>query len=410
MKEYSKQFDLAIENYIDNIESLRSTLPGILGILKKQSEKHAVEHQKFLDKECEYVPKKNHYLIIPENSRRNTVLKKAAIQSQIAHTMMSRNFLISIVSQFDTYIGQLMNCIFEIKPEIIDNSERQLSFSQLRTFPSVLDARSYIVEKEVESVLRDSHSEQFSWFEKKLDIKLRSDLPAWKDFIELTQRRNLFVHNNGKVSSQYINVCKLHEVSLSDNLKIGDELGSGLDYFENAFNCLFEIGLKLNQVLRRKLLPDNIEEADNSFLNITFDLIQNDQLKLAKELYDFADKYIRKYSKLDIELRILLNRAQTYKWLGNEDKCCNIIKSKDWSAYGELFKLSSSVLINDYDSAVSSMKKIGNNEEIVKKYCYSDWPIFKEFIQTDHFKATYKEIYGTDATSVEDQNATQQTI
>ena len=128
--------------------------------------------------------------------------------------IVARNFIVSILSQFDTYIGQLMKCVYRIKPDLIENSERQLSYAQLRNFSKIEDARNYIIEKEIETLLRESHSEQFRWFEKKLNIKLTQDLPIWKDFIELTQRRNLFVHNDGKVSSQYLNVCKKHGVDI----------------------------------------------------------------------------------------------------------------------------------------------------------------------------------------------------
>lgn len=400
------KFDIEIENFLNNIESLRSTLPGILKILSSQKNKAELEYKIFLQSECDYIEEESHYLIPPEKSRKYTKLKKASINTSIAHKMMVRNFVISLVSQFDTYIGELMSVVFEIKPEIIDNSERQLSFTQLRSFDTVLDARKYIVEKEVESVLRDSHTEQFSWFEKKLDIKLRSDLPAWKDFIELTQRRNLFVHNNGKVSNQYLNVCKDNCVQLEANLKPGSELTTNLQYFENAFSCLFEIGVKLNQVLRRKLLPKEIENADHSFLNISFELIHNEQYLLARELYEFADKYIRKYSNQDLEYRILLNRAQTHKWIGDNNKCKDIINSRDWTACGEIFKLASYVLIDDFENACKAMKSIGNNDKVLNKAYYNDWPIFKEFRNTSEFETTFMEIYGSNTKVIESDNVT----
>ena len=67
-----------------------------------------------------------------------------------------------------------------------------------------------------------------------------------------------------------------------------------------------EIGFKLNQVLRRNLLPKELEAADKSFLDITYELIDNKQFQLSKVLYDFESKYIKKYSNQDFELRMLL--------------------------------------------------------------------------------------------------------
>ncbi|MEM6380654.1 MAG: hypothetical protein AAF705_20895, partial [Bacteroidota bacterium] len=218
-----------------------------------------------------------------------------------------------------------------------------------------------------------------------------------------------FVHNDGKVSTQYLNVCKDHKVDLPKGLKAGDNLPVSKEYFEKAFDCLFEISLKLNQVLRRNLQPEQLKQADDSFMNITFELIQNKQYELAKIMFEFEDKYIKKYSNQDTELRILLNRAQTYKWLGDSDKCIEIIRSRDWSACGEILKMGSYVLLEEFKLASESMKLIGDNEKVIHKSSYTAWPIFKDFIHRDEFKATFKEIYKTDV-EVKEKNATQQNL
>jgi hypothetical protein len=386
-------FDKAIDSFINNIESLRSTFPLIVELLQLQKEKSIEAHTDFLNQKCSYLKEEKVYLIKPENSRVNLKLKKEVTNYRLAEKIFTRNFIVSLMSQFDTYIGDLVRCVFIFKPEIIDSSERKLTFAELKSFESIENAYEFIIDKEIESILRESYSDQFNWFEKKLGIKLRSDLPAWKSFIELSQRRNIFVHNDGKVSTQYLNVCKANECDLLNETKIGDILTVSKEYFENAFEILFEISFKLNQVLRRNIESKNLEQADDSFMNITYELIQNKQYELAKVLFEFEDKYINKYSSQDTELRILLNRAQTYKWMGKSEKCKEIIKSRDWSACGEIFKLATSVLMDEFQLASESMKLIGNNESVIHKSCYSDWPIFQEFVKSHEFKTVYDEIY-----------------
>ncbi|MGI4750174.1 MAG: hypothetical protein ACRYFB_06040 [Janthinobacterium lividum] len=392
-KIYSDSFDSAIEVFLTNIESLWKTLPTVLKTIDNHYETATNKHNKFLETNGIYSPEDNLYTIQPENSRKFKIFKKDVENSRVASVIIKRNFVVSLISQFDTYIGSLIKCIFLVRPDLINNSEKQLTYSQLRTFNNIDDAKEFIIEKEIETVLRESHTEQFRWFEKKLNINLLKDLPIWPTFIELTQRRNLFVHTNGIVSTQYINVCTENKVSMPKSISIGDVLDVDIDYFERAFVCLFEIGLKLNQVLRRNLLPDNIENADKSFLNISFELIQNNQYTLAKEIYDFADKYIKKYSNNDLALRIKLNRAQTYKWLDENEKCIDIVNSIDWSASGDLFKLASFVLRDDYLNAATTMRNIGDNSKVLEKSAYNDWPIFKEFKKTTEFKSAFKEIY-----------------
>lgn len=389
----TNNFDIALNKFLSHIESLWTSLPIVLRTIEKTQQASISEHGEFLKNNCEFVQEGNYYIITSEHNRKNSQLRKAVNNSTSAIKIIKRNFLVSLISQFDTYTSDLIKAIFEIRPEIINNSEKQLAFSELSKFESIKDAQNYIIEKEIETVLRENYTDQFKWFERKLNIQLRKDLPIWETFIEITQRRNLFVHNDGKVSSQYLSVCKENNLKIGDKIKLGVELSVGIKYFDKAFKCLFEIGVKLNQVLRRNLVPEEIEHADNSFLNISFELIQNRQYDLAKILYDFSDKYIKKYSKEDLRLRILLNGAQTYKWLDEDEKCKQIIKQVDWSATNDLFKLASNVLLDKFEEASLIMRNIGDNEKVIDKTYYRDWPIFKIFITTEFFKNAYIDIY-----------------
>jgi hypothetical protein len=404
IEEKSKHFDIAINKFLNHIESLWTSLPVVLKTIERTQRNANEERSEFLIKNCPLSEDKKHYIIPIEHNRRSNELRKAVDNSTTAIIIIKRNFLVSLISQFDTYVGDLIKAIFEVRPEIIQSSEKQLTFSELNKFDSIKDAQEYIIEKEIETVLRENYTEQFKWFENKLKIELRKDLPIWQTFIEITQRRNLFVHNDGKISTQYFSICKEHNVQLDDRLKVGDELEIGLKYFDKSFKCLFEIGVKLNQVIRRNLLPLEIEKADHSFLNISFELIQNRQLELAKTLYDFSDKYIKKHSNDDLKLRILINRAQTYKWLDKDKECKDIINSVDWTARGDLFKLASKVLIDDFHEASEIMKNIGDNEKIMNKSFYKDWPIFKKFRETELFKKTYVEIYNIEFEITEEKN------
>jgi hypothetical protein len=400
----TKEFDVALSKFLNHIESLWTSLPVVLKTIEKAQQSSVAEHNEFLKNNCQFLERENHYLVPAEHVRKNTQLRKAIDNSTAAIKIIKRNFLVSLISQFDTYTSELIKAIFKVRPEIINNSEKQLTFSELSKFNNIHDAQDYIIEKEIETVLRDSYLEQFKWFERKLNLQLRKDLPIWETFIEITQRRNLFVHNDGIVSSQYLSVCKEHNVKLDGKISIGTELKVGFKYFDRAFKCLFEIGVKLNQVIRRNLVPDEIEQSDHSFLNISFELIQNRQFDLAKVLYDFSDKYIKKYSTEDLRLRILLNRAQTYKWLEKDEDCIQIVKSVDWSATGDLFKLASNILLDKFEEAAQIMRNIGDNNKVVDKSCYKDWPIFKMFTRTEHFKNAYKEIYKTDFEIIEEKN------
>ena len=97
-------------------------------------------------------------------------LEKNASISSLASKIIPESLFVSLISQYDAFLNRLLRAVFEIKPEILNSSDRNLTFSQLVEMGSVSDAREYIIEKEIDTVLRKSHSEQFDYLENKLGM------------------------------------------------------------------------------------------------------------------------------------------------------------------------------------------------------------------------------------------------
>ncbi len=391
-----QSFEDDVYAFIDHIESLAVSLPMVLETVEASHQKAVKVRNEFLEKDCEkrLVEGELIYYVKAEHSSRNRLLLKEVNQSAIAQKILFRNYVVSLVSQFDSFIGSIIKTMFYLRPDLLNQSEKPLTFSNLMDFGSIETARNYIIEKEIESVLRENHANHFKWLESKLNVQLRKDLAIWPTFIELTERRNLYVHNNGIVSNQYIKICSEHKVNFEVEPKAGSELGVTIDYFDQAFKCVFELGIKLSQVMWRKLLPKKIEDSDRTLLNISFELIQNKQYVLAQELLDFCDKYITSFSSEDMKLRLIMNRAQAYKWQGNEETCKEIINKRDWTASSDMFKLASQVLLDDFENAFITMKSIGSSSDHINQTSYKEWPIFREFRKHEKFNDVYKEVFG----------------
>jgi hypothetical protein len=307
--------------------------------------------------------------------------------------LVPRGLFVALVSQLDAYVGALVKNFFRLRPEIVDTSGKSLTFSELAKFDSLQAARDYIVEKEIDALLRESHADQFDWLEKKFSIVLRKDLQVWPVFIEVTERRNLFVHTNGIVSRQYLDVCGKHSCQIHEGLRIGDALPLTREYFNAAYQCLFQIGVKLGQVLWRKLVPDQIANADGNLIQITYALISDGRYQLARELLDFAAALPR-HSAEDHRLRIVVNRAQTYKWLQDEKKCKEVLDAEDWSAMNLKFQLAHAVLTDNFAGAISIVTQIGKSEQELDKHSYREWPLFKEFRKYPDFITLFERIFG----------------
>lgn len=383
--------------FVQQIESLATSLPFVMVTLVALASGASDKFSKFLEKHGKTIKsskKQKAYTLPPQFRTQADKLQRECDNLKAGLTILPRQFVVSLVSQYDAFLGRLLRCLFYLQPGLLNATELNLSFAQLLEFRSLDSARDYLVEKEVEKILRMSHSDQFAWLENKFKTPLRKELLAWPIFVEVTERRNLFVHCNGVVSGQYLSVCKEHGVKWKDEApKIGEQLGASREYFDEAYRCLFEIAVKLSQVLWRKLSKDNLEPADKNLTDITYDLIVAEQYPLALNLLEFATTVLKNHSTDICRRTLIINRAQTYKWVGQPDKCRELIKAEDWSACDSRFQLAVAVLQDDFKTAAKIMKSIGPNGEMDES-SYKDWPLFKEFRKSSLFLETYKSIYG----------------
>jgi hypothetical protein len=222
-------------------------------------------------------------------------------------------------------------------------------------------------------------------------MPLRKNLPVWDKFIEITERRNLFVHCDGVVSSQYLKVCEKHNVDLSD-IKVNQRLSIDPEYFNKAYDCLFELAVKLTHTLWRKLLKEDLKNADRHLNDICFELLSNRQFGLADNLLKFACDQNNFFNDA-LKNVFVVNRALSMYLQNKPEDAKSIINQKDWSASSDDFKLAHLVLNENYDECYTLMKKIGKDGEVDKEN-YRTWPLFLKLRKEDRFKETYKEIFG----------------
>jgi hypothetical protein len=198
--------------FAQEIDGLADTLPLAQRAIVDARKSALDSLDKFLSDHClQKDPKTNSIRIPAEHVLRAQTLIRRQNRVRTAELLVPRSFLVNLVSQYDSFLGRLIRSLLLLRPEVLNGSEKTLSFSELVEFGSVEAARDHLIEKEVESVLRKSHTEQFEWLENKFKITLREDLSIWPDFVEITERRNLYVHTGGRVSSQYVQTCLKHK-------------------------------------------------------------------------------------------------------------------------------------------------------------------------------------------------------
>jgi hypothetical protein len=381
--------------FIGQIDGLADTLPYAVRSVQSARLSASSEYSEFLARECSEVEGSNprQYTIPAGGFFKYRRLMGRWEKADLAVQLVPRTFLVSLVSQFDAFLGRLIKRLFMLKPDALDSSESTMTLSELTEFGSIENARDYVIEKEIENALRKSHSEQFDWLQNKFGLKLREDLPVWPTFIEVTERRNLFVHSNGLVSRQYLAACRKQGCQIEPTTSPGKMLGVNRTYFEGAHDCLFEIGVKLAQVLWRKVEPRDIDAADQSLLCVGYDLIEQKRYRLARCILDFSTETLKRHGKEEIRLSMVVNRAQAYKWSGDNDAARKIIDAIDWSATAFKFQLAHAVLLGNFHMAIEIMTKIGDGDEALTPMAYREWPLFQEIRKTPQFSQKFEEIF-----------------
>ena len=390
-------FNSDAEWFVKQIGSRKRMLPLFAHLAATFTKRVDEDLDKFIDQHAYEKVYENEELIeyaVPADySGRHQLLTSSFNDSIIFTDLLPKMTLVSLVSIYDAYLARLVKTLFLVKPESLSLSNKQFTFAQLSEFETLDSAKEHVVDCEIESLLRDNHVKQFEWLEEKLGISLRKDLPVWKNFVELTERRNLLVHADGIVSKQYLTTCKNIKYPLDEALAVGDKLSVPQDYYTEACDCIAEIGIKLNQVMWRKLLPKDIEAADDSIVGVTYDLLLIREYSLAETLLRFATKHPIKNHSTEILLYLKVNLAISLKGQDKNTECCETLDSVDWSALADMFKLAAYVLKDEYDEAASIMTTIGSSGRPTKKE-YKVWPLFRWFRKTSQFKDAYERVFG----------------
>lgn len=392
-----------VDDYIHKLEALHEVIPYQMTMASALAQKSAKRHKKFLDENAEKIEEDDEttsYKLDFKISRASSRLGRRSDRAKTVLDLLPRNFVVSFVSEYDSFLGQLITKILRFKPEIIDSKDKSISLSDLVNLGSVDAAKDKIFAKEVESILRSSHADQFSWMEKAFDIPLTRGLESWPVFIELTERRNLFVHCDGVVSEQYLNVCRKHKAQIVPEIVVGTRLQAEKKYLKQSYEVLYEIGIKLSQVLWRKLSPSDLETAETSLSHFTYELLIEENYSLAKNLLDFACCTLKKWDSEGTRLVYVVNRALAYKFSGDNEMCQKILESEDWSACGDNYQLCVAVLKDDFEKAKRLVLRIGSAGS-VGEVDYIEWPCFKDFRSSDEFISAFTEVFGCPPSTIE---------
>lgn len=318
------------------------------------------------------------------------IQRKLVLLSHVSNSI-PRSLIVSLVSLLDNVISDTLKEIFTKKTDILKSSNKSISIEDIFSFSDINDLKNHFIEKEIESILRENHLKQLELLESKLSINLRSDSILIEKYIELTERRNLFVHTNGIVNDQYIlNMKKVNTNQNKEPVKKGDELICNQEYILKSIDLVLEFGIKFIQTIWRKHFPNDTEEADKKLNSLCYDLIFDEKYNLALIFLNFATSKEIKIKDGEVEHFLILNKAQTLKWMGKDDECQKLLNSRSWSGLNNQILVAKYSLDGQLEEALKLMVKLADSKEMDKLH-FKEWPIFKELRKHPNFSKLYKE-------------------
>ena len=393
VKEYS--FFNTLNLFLKKLDALNKSVMAIV-FLEKIQEVEQNKINNFITKKGRKIKKEKgliNFTLLPRDQEQYKKLKNDRENSRIAYEILPQSLLVSKVTQFDLFIGSLIKIILNLQNNIISD-EKILTFGDLKEFKTIKEAVNHVIEREIDNLLFDSHSAHLEWIGKKLNVNIKEELTLeWASFIEITERRNLYVHTNGFINNQYISKCKEHGFNLGKEHKNKAILEMTPDYFKNSSECLYKVAVKLTFIIWIKLIKNEKEIANRFFINeIIVELIKDNNYTLAKTLLQFS-KSLFSNNRDEAKKIITINLALVEKLIGNKEGAKSIINSEDWSSCKDDFKLVLSVLEEKYDEVFKLMEKIGKEGDLISEVSYINDPIYSELRQQPKFLEVYKKIY-----------------
>lgn len=324
------------------------------------------------------------------------VLERKKKQAERALALIPPSFVVALVSTYDSFFAGLVKSVYSFKPQKLLESQVQYTYSQLLEYSDIHDVKNNIISSTIEGLLRDSHVKQFDWLETAFGVGTLKKFEGWLDFVEITERRNLFVHSDGVVSEQYLKICNQNGVNVK-GVELGSKLGVDKNYISKTYRVLYRIGVMLTQILLNTLYLNeenrDTESLDAILINYVYELIFCGMNEEAVILSKFALGGKFHHTGKDRKF-IILNMAQAYKWQGNVEECTKTLDMIDNSDCSDEFMIPKLTLEDNFSEVCKRMRKIQRNSEILTPVNYRDWPFFKKLRKEVEFQVTFKEVFG----------------
>jgi hypothetical protein len=375
--------------FLNNLECLREMVDLVLPVLKnRDQERHErIEHlMEEIDSEKDKRPRLEYISLFKEFINHVQKIETGA-------RIFRQSVITSIVSHFDEFITDILKISYRYNPSWLMNPDKKISYKKILEISSIDSLKDEIITKEINELMRDSHFQQVTLLDDKLKLGIKTEFPYWLDFLEITERRNLYIHTGGFVSLQYLENCIKWKASIDESVKEGAYLFPSDDYIQKAIDCFYELSVRVAQASVRRMFPDSFDKLDRLLNNTSVELLVQERWELAERIFKFALSIPERMTSRSFRYYFLINICIAKKFAGKNFK--GDLGSVDWSPLHPMYHFAVSVLEDRFEDAERLMRSEAVREKVTEED-FKQWPLLKEFRKTEAFGEIYKEIFGKD--------------
>ncbi|MHA6481041.1 hypothetical protein ACX1C1_03855 [Paenibacillus sp. strain BS8-2] len=300
--------------------------------------------------------------------------------------ILNQSSLINLVVFFELLIANIIKYRLFKYPDAANLKDKTLTIDEIRRLGNFENAEAYLIENEVEGIIRQKHQEWFAYFKKNLKTVNFDFMTRFEaELNEIIQRRNLFVHNEGIINNIYLSNVNS---ALTNGLKKGKYLKMNNSYLNQSINVIEHIGLLISLELWRAM--EKKSEVRWDFCSgYGYELLMEGRWELANDVYKFfCDE---KESGSENKSIALINYWLTMKKLGKYSEIKSTAERADFSDKRDRYQLSYYSIIEDRNNFYHVLHNLTISRD-VRKVELLEWPvlyIFRDEPEFQDFVAKY---------------------
>ena len=303
--------------------------------------------------------------------------RRSRINSPVPGDVIRQGILVYLVTYFEMLLGDLLRTHYALFPGKL-SKEKTFKYEDILRLETLDAITQQAIADEVDDLLRSGYKDLPNAFAKRTGIDTGEVKAHSNRMIELFERRNIFVHNSGRIDNRYIKKVPhtyLKQINARENLL----LAVPSSYLNESIEAILIVGTIISQRVWRKYSKD-CKLADYALTELIFEKLVEGRYGLVINLADFALNVA--FSNKSSRYAVLINSAVAYDKLGDTIK-----KERTLNKIGNIHDLPIGQQVAYYcvslenDRAIALLQKAittGDIDEI--DLC--DWPAF-DYIATD---------------------------